>query len=72
MKKECISKILFAISILLLAVFVVNTINNYINYSKTLNSAPFSVFILVNAIEFVMPSVVLSTIGLIVSRKCNK
>lgn len=72
MKKETMYKILFSISVLLLAAFVVKTIIDYITYSTTLNSAPFSVFVLVNAIEFILPSVVLAVIGLFIRINCNK
>ena len=72
MKKENIYKILFTISILLLIAFVVNTIIDYINYTTTLNSAPFSVFILVNAIVFILPSAILAVIGFIIKRKSNR
>ena len=72
MKKVSIFKLLFVLSILLLVVFVVNTIIDYINYSTTLNSAPFSVFILVNAIMFILPSIVLAIIGFIIKRKSNR
>ena len=72
MKKETIYKILFTISFLLLATFAVTTIIDYINYSTTLNSAPFYVFILVNAIMFILPSIVLAIIGFIIKRKSNR
>ncbi len=72
MKKETTYKILFTISILLLVVFVVNTIIDYINYTTTLNSAPFSVYILVNAIIFILPSAILAIIAFIIKRKSNR
>lgn len=72
MKKETICKILFAISTLLLAAFVVNTIIDYINYSTSFTSAPFSVFILVNAIMFILPSIILAVIGFIIKIKSNQ
>ena len=72
MKKETIWKILFTLSILLLAAFVVNTIIDYINYSTSFTSAPFSVFILVNAVMFILPSAILAIIGLIIKRKINR
>ncbi len=72
MKKKIIYKILFTISILLLVAFAVKTIIDYINYSTTLNSAPFSVFILMNAIMLILPSAIIALIGFIVKRKTNR
>ena len=72
MKKEIVYKILFTISIILLVAFAVTTIIDYINYSTTLNSAPFSVFILVNVIMYILPSAILAIIGFIVKRKSNR
>lgn len=69
MTKERIYKVLFSISIILLGLFVITTIIDYINYNSTLNSAPFYVFILVNAIIYVLPSAILAVIAFILKRK---
>lgn len=68
MKKEDISKLLFIISILLIVLFVVLVIVDYSYYNETF-SAPFSALILVRALEFVLPSFILTAAGLILKRK---
>ena len=72
MSRETVSKVLFTISALLLIAFVIMTCIGYGNYNSMLNSAPFYVFMLVNAIEFILPSVILAIIGFIVKRKSNQ
>jgi len=71
-KRKTVSKVLFIISALLLIAFVVETCIDYGNYNSMLNSAPFSVFILVNAIMFILPSAILAIIGFIIKRKSKQ
>ena len=71
MKRKIVSKVLFIISAILLIAFVVETCIDYCNYNSMLNSAPFSVFILVNAIMYILPSAVLAIIAFIIKRKSN-
>ena len=66
MKKD---KILYAISILLIIVFFVITLLDYSNYDATVNSAPFTADILVRALEFVLPSIIILIIALFMSKK---
>ncbi len=65
MKKE---KILYVVSVLLIVVFVVFTLIDYSKYDVTY-SAPFSAYILVRALEFVLPSIILLIIALIIRNK---
>ena len=44
---------------------VIKSIVDYNQYSTTLNSAPFYVWILVNALYFIIPAIVMSVIGFI-------
>lgn len=70
MKTKTISVIaLFAGSAALLVGFVVKTLNDWECYNHTINSAPFSVRILMNALYFVVPAVILSAAALFVLRR---
>ncbi len=60
------------ISIVLLICFVVNTIIDYMRYSSALNSAPFRVWILVNAVYFILPAIIVFIVGVVVKRKNKK
>lgn len=69
MKRETISKICHSISIILVIVFIVKSVVDYFQYSSTLNSAPFYVWVLVNALYLMVPSVMIFIIGVIVRKK---
>ena len=69
MKKGTVCKLLFLIAGLLAAGFCVKTIVEYLQYSTTLNSAPFSVFVLANAIEFFVPGILCAVTGLFLKQK---
>ena len=62
-------KVWFAISILCTAVFFAKMPLDYHVYSTTLNSAPFWVTILVNAIYFLVPALIALIIGIVLKRK---
>ncbi len=64
MKKELISKILLCISLVLILIFFVFIILDYRIYNASY-SAPFSALILVRALEFALPSIVLLVISLV-------
>ena len=59
----------FTLSILCAAIFVVKNPLDYLHYSRTLNSAPFWVNILVNAIYFLIPALIFLAAGWILGRK---
>ncbi len=69
MQKNKGYKILLGISVILVITFVVATIIDYTRYSTTLNSAPFYIFVLFNAIMYVVPSLICVVIGLILKKK---
>lgn len=69
MKKANAPKICCTISIILLILFAVKTIFDYTQYQKTFTSAPFYVWILVNALIFIVPAIIAFIIGLIIKRK---
>lgn len=72
MKKENIYKILYAISAILLSTFVIILGIDYFNYDKINNSAPFSAFVLVRILEFVVPSIIIAIIAKVVKKKFGK
>ena len=69
MKKLNITKMCNVISIILLVCFIVKTIIDYTQYSSTLNSAPFYVWIIANALYFVLPAIIVFIVGIIIKMK---
>ena len=69
MKKKTIIKLCNIASIVLLLCFVVSTVTGYMRYSATLNSAPFSVWVLVDAIYFIVPALLLFVVGMILRKR---
>lgn len=69
MKKINITKMCNVISIILLVCFIVKTIIDYTQYSSTLNSAPFYVWVIANALYFVLPAIIVFIVGLIIKIK---
>ena len=67
--KKIKAKTWFLISIGLAVVFLVKTAMDYGVYSNTLNSAPFEVWILVNALYFLLPALIALIIGLVRKKK---
>ena len=63
-------KICNLISVILVACFFVNTLIDYIHYSIA-DSAPFSLTIMLNAIVFLLPAVIIFIVGIILKRKKN-
>lgn len=64
-----ISKWCNIISLVLIVWFIMKTIFDYGKYSSTLNSAPFYLWILVNALYFVLPALIIFSVGIIFKRK---
>lgn len=69
MKKISGAAVCYGVSALLLLGFVVNTIVDYSRYNSTLNSAPFSVWVLVNAIIYGVPAIIGVVCGLIIRKR---
>lgn len=65
MKKE---KILYVISILLVVLFLIIVLIDYSKYDATY-SAPFTTNILVRALEFLLPSMVIFLVAKFLSKK---
>ena len=67
--KQKVPMICNIVSLILLIVFVVKSIVDYTQYSTSLNSAPFYLWVLVNALFLVIPAIILFIIGFIVKKK---
>lgn len=73
MDRKKIGKICNIISLGLVACFFVKTVADYHTYLTTLNSAPFSVWVLVDAVYFLIPSGIVCLLGIIIgNKKCKK
>lgn len=72
MKKIDWKRICYVASLILVLVFVIRVVLDYINYDAMVNSAPFSVFILVEAINFILPALLLFIAGLVIGKLKNK
>ena len=71
MKKEVIYKILFILSVLLLIAFFIFIVLDYTEYDNLTNSAPFSTYVFVRTLEFILPSILSLVIALILKHKGN-
>ena len=58
-----------AISLILVLAFAIMVIADYLQYSPVSNSAPFYVWVLVDALFLVLPSIIVFVIGRIVKKK---
>lgn len=72
MNKKNPHKLCYALSILLVIGFVIALVRDYIVYNTTLNSAPFSLWIAVDCVYFLLPAGILFAIGLILKKKAYK
>lgn len=70
MKKDSIYQILYAISIILLVLFVVMVNVDYLRYR--MYSAPFYIYVIIRAVEFAIPSLVVFVLARIMKRKSSK
>ena len=69
MKKLNKVKICYGLSALLVVGFIVDTAIDYSRYNHTLNSAPFSLWITVNAICYIAPAIIALIVGLVMKKK---
>lgn len=69
MNRERLSKVLRFVALVLLLAFPVNVAIDWHTYSTTLNSAPFWVFVLVNALVLLLPSGILGGIAWYLTKK---
>ena len=69
MKKVNIYRFLYAVSALLVLGFAIHTIVDGCRYNSMLTSFPFYAFVLVRAIEYLVPSIIVFIVALIVKKK---
>lgn len=69
MKKKTMIKLCNIASLILLLCFVISTMTGYLRYSSTLNSAPFSVWVLADALYFIAPSLILFIVSIVLQKK---
>lgn len=67
--KKNLSRIFYFVSTILVAAFVIKSIVDYSHYSNTLNSAPFYVWVMVNALYFIIPAIVVFVVGIVMRKK---
>ena len=67
-----IARVLFVLSALFAAVFLVDIFMQGLLYSSAENSAPFGVFILKDAIQYLLPSLILLLAGTVLRRADKK
>ena len=71
MKKGNIWKILLAVTGLLVIGFGIQTGVDYYKYTTTVNSAPFSVWVLVNALMYLLPAAVSAVVAIVIKKKTD-
>ena len=69
MKKANIHKFLYLVSALFVVGFAVHTIVDACRYDSMMTSFPFYTFIIVPAIEYLIPSIIACVVALIVKKK---
>ncbi len=69
MDKENTYRICNFISITLTVIFAVKSGIDYLQYSSIHNSAPFYLWILVNALYFIIPAIIIFIIGNIIRKR---
>lgn len=65
-------RFMFVISALLFIGFAIRLTVDYIKYDEVLTSFPFYAFIIERAVEFLLPSLVALTVGIIVRHRNKK
>ena len=71
MKKWNIPKVCCAVSMLLFLGFIIHTVVDHYRYynTNTLTSAPFYLWVVVNAAYFIVPAIIVLAIGIVVKSK---
>ena len=67
MKKK-VPMICNIVSVVLVIAFIVKNVVDYSKYTSTLNSAPFYVWILANALYLIIPAIILFAVGAIIQK----
>ena len=72
MKRRTLVKICYFISLALLLCFVGKTVIDSVRYPSLFTSAPFYVYIILNALYFVLPAGMFFLVGWLINRKSKK
>ena len=67
MKKK-VPMICNIVSVVLVIAFIVKNVVDYSKYTSPLNSAPFYVWILANALYLIIPAIILFAVGAIIKK----
>lgn len=67
--KEKLSKLFLGLSLVLIIIFIIWLIGDYLNYDPSSNSAPFYAYILVRSLEFILPSIILFVISIVLRKR---
>jgi len=71
MKKQNIYKFLYLVCALFILGFCIKLGVDYFKYDSVLNSAPFHAFVIVRAVEFIVPSIIFFIVARILKNKYN-
>ncbi|MBR0461398.1 MAG: hypothetical protein IJJ00_01625 [Erysipelotrichaceae bacterium] len=69
MNRKAIKKTLRIAAAILMLIFIIKTALDYPQYLKSFGSAPFSVWIMMYALYFLLPSAILFIISLCIKKK---
>ena len=69
MKKISGAAVCYALSALLLLCFIISTMIDYGRYNRTLNSAPFYLWVAVNILCFAVPAIIILLNGIYIRKK---
>ena len=72
MKKEYWHKLLYFVSGLLVLGFAIRTVADWVQYNDAVTSAPFGTFVLVRAVEFLLPAVLIFIAAVLIRKKSKK
>lgn len=67
--KEKLSKLFLGLSLVLIIIFIIWLVIDYINYDTSSNSAPFYAYILIRSLEFILPSLILFVISIVLRKR---
>ena len=72
MNKKNGAKLCDLIGIILLLAFILKTAMDYSRYTATLNSAPFYVWVLANALYFIIPAMAVFIVGGVLRHRARR
>lgn len=69
MKKKYVIKACYWLSFALAVIFIIKNILDYRQYDSMLNSAPFYLWIVVNALYFLLPALILLVVAVVIKKR---